>query len=59
MNDEMTTTEFLIWLRGYVDGVGNEITPEQWKKLVDAIEKHPIFDVDSGKYYDTKKLLRG
>ena len=56
MNDEMTTAEFLIWLRGYVDGVGNDITPEQWSRLLDKLKKVNTVDLNDGR---SKKILHG
>jgi hypothetical protein len=35
----MNAAEFVIWLRGYMEGVGQQLTPDQLQRIRDELAK--------------------
>jgi hypothetical protein len=42
-NLEMNEKEFILWLRGFADGVGNDISNKQWEQVL--IKLHEVQNV--------------
>jgi hypothetical protein len=50
----MNEREFIVWLSGFISGVGDVPTKEHWKLLIEQLGKVDVVDLDNGK---SKKLL--
>jgi hypothetical protein len=54
MGVNMSEREFIVWLSGFISGVGSSPTETHWKLLIDQLSKVDITDLSSGK---SKQLL--
>jgi thiamine biosynthesis lipoprotein ApbE len=50
----MSEREFIVWLGGFVEGVGDTPTNRHWEILINKLHTVDIIDLDNGK---SKKIL--
>lgn len=50
----MTEREFIVWLRGFLAGVGDNPSQKHWDTMVAEISKLDVVDLDTGK---SRKIL--
>lgn len=50
----MSEKEFIVWLGGFLDGVGENPTQRHWSILIDKLCSVDMIDLDTGK---SKKIL--
>jgi hypothetical protein len=54
MGDIMSEREFIVWLSGFISGVGPSPTEKHWDTLIEVVNRLEVYNLDSGK---SKKLL--
>lgn len=48
-NLEMNEKDFILWLRGFADGVGSDITTKQWEFVLKQLEEvRPVKPINGG-----------
>ena len=44
----MSEREFIVWLSGFISGVGEVPTKDHWKLLIEKLNKVNVIDLDNG-----------
>ncbi len=50
----MSEREFIVWLSGFISGVGEVPTKDHWKLLIDQLNNLDVIDLDTGR---SKRIL--
>jgi hypothetical protein len=50
----MSEREFIVWLSGFISGVGEVPTKDHWKLLIDQLNNLDVIDLDNGR---SKRIL--
>ena len=45
----MSEREFIVWLSGFISGVGEVPTKDHWKLLIDQLNNLDVIDLDNGR----------